>query len=193
MSTEQDIRAVLDAEADAIRRVAVTDAFVVAVNYLAQARGKVITTGMGKAGLMAQKCAATFCALATPAVYLHPGEAAHGDFGVIAPDDVLIAFSTSGRTTEVLELIASARRFGVGVTIAISAHPENFESETLVIDMGAVTEPCHLGLTPSASSAVMLAIGDALALSVAKAKGISRQDFALRHRAGYLGHLAVSA
>lgn len=194
MNVRESMRAVLQAEADAITRVAVTHAYEQAVEQIATCVGKVVTTGMGKAGLMARKFAATLSSTGTPAVFLHPGEAAHGDLGMVTADDVIVAFSTSGQTTEVIECLRAAKRLGVSVVIGITAHPQSpLRVEcSYVLDMGIVTEPCVLGLTPSASSAVMLAIGDALALTVMQMKGITREDFGVRHRAGYLGQQACS-
>lgn len=185
------LQAVLDAEAQAIASVQVTAVFERAVWALHDATGKVITTGMGKAGLMARKCAATLCSTGTPAVFLHPGDAAHGDLGVIGRGDVLLAFSTSGKTAEVIETIAAARRLGVPLVVGVTSHLDSALPHCcdLVLDMGPIQEPCHMGLTPSASSAVMLAIGDALALTVARVKQITRADFGVRHRAGYLGEV----
>lgn len=195
VTIRERLQAVIDAEAHAIGQIRVTDEMVDAVLTLGRAHpnGKVVVTGMGKAGLMAQKFAATLRATGTQAVYLHPGDAAHGDLGVLGQDDDLVAFSTSGKTSEVLEVIASAKRLGVSSVIGITAHPDSGIREhcTVVIDMGTIAEPCHLGLTPSASSAVMLAIGDALALALAELNGFAREGFGLRHRAGYLGSEAT--
>jgi len=180
---------VILSESQAIASVQLTPVYERAVDALAACEGKVVTMGMGKAGLIAQKMAATLCATGTPAVFLHPGEAAHGDLGVLTSRDVLIAYSTSGKTAEVLEAIASARRLGVATIIGITSHPDAplRELVDLVLDMGVVEEPCPLGLTPSASSAVMLAISDAIAVAVAEVIGFSRAEFAVRHRGGYLG------
>ena len=122
---------------------------------------------MGKAGNIAQKIAGTLCSTGTPSAFLHPGEAAHGDLGLLATGDAIIAFSTSGKTREVVEMLELAHHLGVESIIGITSHPDSIirSLSTVVINMGEVKEPCRLGLTPSASSAVMLAIGDALSLS----------------------------
>jgi arabinose-5-phosphate isomerase len=192
------MRSVLAAEARAIQSVDVTPAYEMAARQIAACVGKIVTTGMGKAGLMAQKFAATLCSTGTPAVFLHPGEAAHGDLGLIETDDVIVVFSTSGKTAEVLELLESARNLAEGRgnwpwVIGITSHPDGAIRQRcdVVLDMGVIDEPCPLGLTPSASTAVMLAIGDALALSVMLLKDIRREDFGKRHRGGYLGQVAV--
>jgi arabinose-5-phosphate isomerase len=184
--------AILRAEADAIRDVPLNEAFVEAIEALAACSGKVITTGMGKAGNIARKMAGTLCSTGTPAVFLHPGEAAHGDLGLIAPPDVVIAFSTSGKTREVLEMLERAQRLGVQSVIAITSHPDADirAIADIEIDMGVIEEPCCLGLTPSASTAVMLALSDALALVLMEKKGITREQYGMRHHGGYLGEKA---
>ena len=186
------IRRILDAEAAAISNVHVTDAYEQALAALLRCTGKVVTTGIGKAGYIAQKFSAVLCSTGTPAAFIHPAEAAHGDLGLIAPNDVIIAFSTSGKTREVLELIALSRHLTDAVVIGITSHPETELRERcdVVLDMGVIEEPCPLGLTPSASMAVMAAIGDALALVLMEEKGITRREYGLRHHGGYLGHKA---
>jgi arabinose-5-phosphate isomerase len=186
------IRRILDAEAAAIAAVAVNDAYEAALEALLSCRGKVVTTGIGKAGYVAQKFSAVLCSTGTPAVFIHPAEAAHGDLGLIADGDVIIAFSTSGKTREVLELIALSRHLTDATVIGVTSHPETELRERchIVLDMGVIVEPCPLGLTPSASMAVMAAIGDALALVLMEEKKISRRDYGLRHHGGYLGHKA---
>lgn len=200
MNVRSSIKAVLAADAKAILDVEVTGAYELAVYQIAQCVGKVVTTGMGKAGKMADKFASTLCATGTPAVFMHPGEAAHGDLGIVEPDDVIVAFSTSGKTAEVLEALDSARilcegRLSRPLIIGITSHPDGALRQRcdVVLDMGVISEPCPLGLTPSASTAVMLAIGDALALAVMQIKGVDRDDFGKRHRGGYLGQVAVSS
>jgi arabinose-5-phosphate isomerase len=192
MTARARIETVLRAEAAAIAAVSVTSAYERAAHLLAVADGKVVTLGMGKAGLIARKFAATLCSTGTPAVFLHPGEAAHGDLGVLTSADILVAFSTSGQTAEVLEALAAARRLCPLQVIGITSHPDAPLRRLcdLVLEMGVIEEPCPLGLTPSASSAVMLAISDAIALAVLEIKCITVDQFGARHRAGYLGALA---
>ncbi len=183
------VRDILEAESRAIGSVPVDGEFEKAVATLLECRGKVITTGMGKAGHVAQKIAGTLCSTGTQSCYLHPGEAAHGDLGLIGANDVMLVFSTSGKTREVVEMIHLARRLGLARIIAVTSHPES-EIRTLsdiVLNMGEITEPCSLGLTPTASTAAMMAIGDALALVVMEHRGFTREDFGLRHHGGYLG------
>ncbi len=170
----------------------VTDRFERAVLALRDCKGKVLTTGMGKAGHIAHKFASTLCSTGTPAAYIHPGEAAHGDLGIVGPEDCIVAFSTSGKTREVIEMVELGRHIGLGTVIAVTSHPESElrSLSDIVVDMGIVSEPCPHGLTPSASIAVMLAIGDALALVLMEMKGFTKHDFGLRHHGGYLGRKA---
>ncbi len=182
-------RAIIDAEAEALRRVPLDENFIRAIDILFRCKGKIITTGMGKAGIIARKTASTFCSTGTPASFLHPGEAAHGDLGLLAPRDVIISFSTSGKTREVIEMLELAHHFGIDKIIGITSHPDSVirDLSNVVIDMGIISEPCSLGLTPTASTAVMLALGDALALVLMEKKKFTREDFGLRHHGGYLG------
>jgi arabinose-5-phosphate isomerase len=186
---QRKIKAILAAEAAAISAIEVDASFEVAIGLLEDCRGKIVTTGMGKAGYIAHKFSATLCSTGTPAVFIHPGEAAHGDLGLYAKNDCIVAFSTSGKTREVLELIEFSRHLGPGKVIGITSHPET-ELRALcdvVLDMGEIVEPCPLGLTPTASMAVMSAIGDALALVLMERKGVTKRDYGLRHHGGYLG------
>jgi arabinose-5-phosphate isomerase len=189
MDIRNRIADILAAEAAAIAAVRVTPAFEEAVLALRDSKGKVLTTGMGKAGHVARKFASTLCSTGTPATYVHPGESAHGDLGLVERNDCIVAFSTSGKTREVLEMLQRGRQLGLGTIVGITSHPDS-ELRTLsdiVVDMGLVSEPCPHGLTPSASIAVMLAISDALALVLMELKQFSRTDFGLRHHGGYLG------
>ncbi|WP_308720777.1 SIS domain-containing protein [Komagataeibacter xylinus] len=181
--------AILRAEAEAIAAVELDATFDAALLLLSECKGKVVTTGMGKAGFVARKFAATLCSTGTPAVFLHPGEAAHGDLGVLEVNDCIVAFSTSGKTREVLELVRHGRRLGCGPVIGVTSHADSElrAMSSLIIDMGDIAEPCRLGLTPTASIAVMSSISDALALVLMEKKGITQTDYGLRHHGGYLG------
>ena len=192
MDIKQRMQAVLRAEAEAINAVAVSQDFVTAVEVMQACEGKILTTGIGKAGHIAKKFAATLCSTATPADFIHPAEAAHGDLGLVGPNDVMIAFSTSGKSREVIEILEMSRHLGVTTIIGVTSHPDSElrDHSDLVLDMGVITEPCPLGLTPSASMAVMLAISDALALALLEQKGVTREDYGLRHHGGYLGKAA---
>jgi len=162
------------------------------VHVLQQCRGKIITTGIGKAGYIAKKFAATLCSTASPADFIHPAEAAHGDLGLVGQNDVMVAFSTSGKSREVIEILELSRHLGVETIIGVTSHPESElrNQADFVLDMGVIEEPCPLGLTPSASMAVMLAITDALALSLMEQKGVTKEDYGFRHHGGYLGRAA---
>lgn len=189
----QRIRKVLAAEAEAINAVPVTEQFEAAVIALCNCQGKVVTTGIGKAGIVGRKLSATLCSTGTPSAFLHPGEAAHGDLGILDGKDVLIALSTSGKSIEVLETLELARHLNVSLSIGITSHIDSGIRKycPIIIDMGPVEETgCPLGLTPSSSTTVMMAIGDALALAVMEQKNITRHDYGLRHHGGYLGKLA---
>lgn len=192
MDIKQRMQAVLRAEAEAISAVNVSQDFVTAVEVMQDCEGKILTTGIGKAGHIAKKFAATLCSTATPADFVHPAEAAHGDLGLVGAKDVMIAFSTSGKSREVIEILEMSRHLGVTTIIGVTSHPDSElrDHSDLVLDMGIIAEPCPLGLTPSASMAVMLAISDAIALALLEQKGVTREDYGLRHHGGYLGKAA---
>jgi arabinose-5-phosphate isomerase len=192
MNIQQRIADVLAQEAAAISAVRVTPEFEKAVLALRDCRGKVLTTGMGKAGHIAHKFAATLCSTGTPAAFIHPGEAAHGDLGLIGQNDCIVALSTSGKTNEIIEMLELGRHLGLATIIGITSHPDSRlrDLAEILLDMGIVKEPCPLGLTPSASIAVMLAITDALALTLMEVKGVNKHDYGLRHHGGYLGRKA---
>ncbi|MAD07656.1 MAG: capsule biosynthesis protein [Gammaproteobacteria bacterium] len=192
MDIKQRMQAVLSAEADAISAINVSNDFITAVEVMLSCEGKILTTGIGKAGHIAKKFAATLCSTATPADFIHPAEAAHGDLGLVGANDVMIAFSTSGKSREVIEILEMSRHLGVTTIIGVTSHPDSElrDYSDLVLDMGIITEPCPLGLTPSASMAVMLAISDAIALALMEQKGVTREDYGLRHHGGYLGKAA---
>jgi len=192
MNIRERVADIPAAEAAAISAIQVTPEFERAVLALRDCPGKVLTAGMGKAGHIARKFASTLCSTGTPASYIHPGEAAHGDLGLIGPEDCLVAFSTSGKTREVLEMLELGRHIGLRTVIAVTSHPES-ELRTLsdiILDMGIIDEPCSQGLTPSASIVAMLAISDALALTLMDLQGFTRHDWGLRHHGGYLGKKA---
>lgn len=192
MDILQRISDVLQKEAAAIAAVRVTPDFERAVFALHDCTGKILTTGIGKAGHIARKFAATLCSTATPAAFIHPGEAAHGDLGLVGRDDCIVAFSTSGKSNEVIEMLELSRHLHLKTIIGITSHPDSRlrDLSDILLDMGIVEEPCPLGLTPSASIAVMLAISDALALTLMELKGVTKEDYGLRHHGGYLGRKA---
>jgi arabinose-5-phosphate isomerase len=159
-----------------------------AVGLLSSAHGRVVVTGMGKNGHIAGKIAATMASCGTPAFFLHPGEALHGDLGMVTPDDVLLALSNSGENYEVLRVIDGVREYMVPV-IGITSRPTS--PLAIISDVALITpnigEACPLGLAPTISTTVMLALGDALALAVMRTKSFSAADFKRLHPAGALG------
>ena len=151
-------------------------------------RGRVVVTGMGKSGLIAQKIAATLSSTGTPALFLHPAEAVHGDLGMLARGDVVIALSASGETEEILRLLARLKRIGDAL-ISFSCHAGSTlaRASDVALDVSIPEEACGLGLAPTASTTAMLALGDALAVAVSMRKGFRAEDFADLHPGGKLG------
>jgi arabinose-5-phosphate isomerase len=183
-------REILRLEAKAIWELSdrLNKSFCQTVELLYACRGSAIVTGMGKAGLVGQKIAATLASLGTRAHFLHPAEAFHGDLGRIHPDDVVVVLSQSGETAEVVQLLPSLREFGVPI-IAITAATTSTvgNAARVVIELGQLEEACSLGLAPSTSTTAMLAVGDALALVLSKLRGFRAEDFARFHPGGALG------
>ena len=163
-------------------------AFCAAVKLITACRGTVIVTGMGKAGLIGRKIAATLSSTGTRAVFLHPAEAVHGDLGCVCAEDVVLALSNSGQTEELCRLLPIFRRIGVPL-VAVTAHESSVlgSAAEVTLLLGHIPEAGHFGLAPTTSTTAMLALGDALALVVSRAKGFTRQEFALFHPAGSLG------
>jgi arabinose-5-phosphate isomerase len=159
-----------------------------AVQLIFRGRGSLIVTGIGKAGLIGQKLAATFASTGARAHFLHPAEAFHGDLGRVHRDDVVLVLSQSGETAEVLQLLPALRSLGVKL-IAMTASAESSLGRTsaIVLPLGRLDEACSLGLAPSTSTTVMLALGDALALVVSRLRGFRAEDFARFHPGGALG------
>jgi arabinose-5-phosphate isomerase len=159
-----------------------------AIALLMQCKGKVILIGVGKSGIVARKIAATLTSTRTLATYLHPCDALHGDLGIVTKDDVAIALSNSGETEEVIEMLPSLKHRQVS-TIAILGNLNSTlaRSADVVLDASVAREACPLNLAPTTSTTVALAIGDALAMTLAQAKGLTQEDFALNHPAGRLG------
>lgn len=188
----QIAKSIIEAEAAALLNIPLDDSFDQAVEYIFNCKGKIIITGMGKAGNIARKIAGTLCSTGTPASFLHPGDAAHGDLGLLSRGDVIVALSTSGKTREVIEMLELSHHFGIDTTIGITSHPDSTIRSlcSVVINMGDVKEPCPLGLTPTSSTTVMMAIGDALALVLLKKRSFTKEQFGLRHHGGYLGRKA---
>ena len=190
----QTIQNLLQKEAEAILNIPVSDSYFRAVDLIYQAvhvrHGKVVTSGMGKAGQVAVSIATTFCSTGTPAVNLHPAEAQHGDLGVIQPNDILLLVSNSGKTREVLELLELSHRLYENLPlIVITSNPESelAKKADIALYTGRPAELCPLGLTPTASTTVMGVIGDILVVELMKKIGFSNEEYAKRHHGGYLG------
>jgi arabinose-5-phosphate isomerase len=166
-------------------------AFCVAVKLITDCRGTVVVTGMGKAGLIGQKIAATLSSTGTRAIFLHPAEAVHGDLGCVCAADVVLALSNSGQTEELCRLLPMFRRIGIPL-IAVTAHHTSAlgSAADVTLPLGRIPEAGQFGLAPTTSTTAMLAVGDALALVASRAKGFTRQQFALFHPAGTLGKLS---
>jgi len=194
-------------EAEALRELAERIAgpmapdFDRAVECLHACAGRVVVTGMGKSGIIARKIAATFSSTGTPALYLHPAEALHGDLGMLVRGDTVLALSYSGDTEEILQLLATIRRIGIKL-ISITGdklYPDGTAAHTkdkrstlaqaadIALDCSIAQEACGLGLAPTASTTAMLALGDALALALAEKRGFKEEDFANLHPGGKLG------
>jgi arabinose-5-phosphate isomerase len=151
-------------------------------------RGRVVVTGMGKSGIIAQKIAATLSSTGSPALFLHPAEAVHGDLGVLMPGDVVVALSSSGETEEILRLLATLKRKGDAlVSFCCNLNSTLAAASDVALDCGVEREACGLNLAPTASTTTMLALGDALAVAVSLRKGFRAEDFAELHPGGKLG------
>jgi arabinose-5-phosphate isomerase len=183
-------RQVLETEAEAIRNLmeSLGDEFDQAVELISGCTGRVVLTGMGKSGIICRKIAATLRSTGTPANFMHPAEAIHGDLGMVTKDDLVVAVSQSGTTEEILNLLAILRRIGVSL-IAITSSPGSALAETadLHLDLGVRREACPMNLAPTASTTASLALGDALAMAVSVKKGFREEDFARLHPGGKLG------
>jgi arabinose-5-phosphate isomerase len=183
-------RWVLEVEAGAIAGLVsqLDESFDRAVEVLLAARGRVVCTGMGKSGLVMRKVAATLASTGTPALFLHPAEALHGDLGMIAEGDVVLAASSSGTTEELLRLVELAGRLGVAlVALTGDAVSPLARHADLYLRIGIDREACPLNLSPTASTTAMLAMGDALAMALMESRGFTSEDFARLHPGGRLG------
>jgi len=183
-------REVIRAEADAVAQLGarLNGAFARAVDMVLACPGRVVVTGMGKPGFIAQKISATFASTGTPSLYLHPAEALHGDLGRLVPGDMVLALSNSGETDEIVRLLPAIRRLGAPI-VAMTSGPRNSLADRAdaVLEIGPVPEACPLGLAPTASTVALLAMGDALAMAVQHRRGFSPEQFASLHPGGALG------
>lgn len=188
------MRQILDAESLAVKQIPVTDGYADAIDLIVdrvyRGGGKLVTSGMGKCGQIADNIATTFSSTGIPAVFLHPSEAQHGDLGVLQRGDVLLLLSNSGRTSEIVALVSLAHNLYANLPIIVITG--NTESPLAAVadvclHTGGAPEVCPLGLTPTTSTTTMTVIGDVLVVGVMNITGFSRQDYALRHHGGYLG------
>ena len=183
-------RSVVRSEGDAILRLvdALDSRFCEAVSLVLDCRGRLVTTGMGKAGLIARKIAATASSTGSPSHFVHPGEARHGDLGAITADDVVLAFSYSGETEEIKQILGPLASRGVPIVAIVSTADSALgRAATVSLEIGKIEEADSLKLAPSSSAAAMLAMGDALALTVSRLRGFRSEDFARFHPGGALG------
>ena len=178
----------LEAAAVAALEALLDERFERAVELVLRCEGHVVATGMGKSGLIAQKVSATLASTGTPSFFLHPAEAIHGDLGRVGRKDLVLALSNSGATDEVLRLVPSVKLIGARL-IAITRSPDSplARHADCVLPLGALPEACPVGLAPTTSTTAQLALGDALAMAVAKRRNFSREDYALYHPGGELG------
>ncbi len=183
-------REVIETEARALSGLLgrIDDAFVAACRVMYACEGRVVVTGMGKSGHIGRKIAATLASAGTPSFFLHPGEASHGDLGMITSNDAVLAISNSGDTSEILTILPLIKRLGVPL-VALTGNPDSriAREADINIDVSVEQEACPLGLAPTASTTAALAMGDALAIALLEARGFSAEDFARSHPGGRLG------
>lgn len=197
MDIKQSMRDILRAESEAIAAIPVTDDYQRAVEAIVEhvnrRGGKLVTTGMGKAGQIAMNIATTFSSTGTPAVFIHPSEAQHGDLGILQPNDIMLMISNSGKTNEIVDLVSLTKNIYPDIPlIVITGAPDSplADRADFVLPTGGAPEVCPLGLTPTTSTTMMTVIGDVLVVNVMKAINFSREDYAKRHHGGYLGQAA---
>jgi arabinose-5-phosphate isomerase len=191
---KETIHKVIEQEAQAILNIPVDDGIIKAIDLIYQrvhiGKGKLVASGMGKAGQIAANIATTFSSTGTPAVFLHPSDSQHGDLGVIQENDVLLLISNSGKTREIIELVQLANNLHPNLPLVlISGNPEGELAKTAdaFIYTGNPEEVCPLGLSPTTSTTVMTVIGDALVVSMMNKIGFTAKEYAKRHHGGYLG------
>lgn len=192
--TKEDILSLLQQEAQAVLNIPVTGEFEKAIDLIVeqvhQKKGKLVTSGMGKAGQIAMNIATTFSSTGTPAVFLHAAEAQHGDLGVLQENDVLLLVSNSGKTREIVDLVYLARRLYQDIRFIVITANENSplgEEASAKLFTGNPPEVCALGLAPTTSTTMMTVIGDVLVVGTMKKIGFSHAEYAKRHHGGYLG------
>ena len=188
------IHSILESEAAAIKNIPVSDAYAKAIDLIVEQvnhkKGKLVTSGMGKAGQVAQNIATTFSSTGTPSIFLHPSEAQHGDLGILQENDIMLVISNSGKTREIIELIDLAKNLIGGIKfIVITSNADSMlaQKSDVCLLTGKPDEVCCLGLTPTTSTTVMTVIGDILVVGTMKKIEFTAQDYAKRHHGGYLG------
>ena len=188
------IKELLQEEAKAVENIPVTDAYAQAVELIVEQvyrkKGKLVTSGMGKAGQIAMNIATTFCSTGIPSVFLHPSEAQHGDLGILQENDVLLLISNSGKTREIVELTELAKRLNPALKkIVITGNPESplAQAADICLATGHPDEVCLLGMTPTTSTTVMTVIGDILVVETMRKTGFTIEEYSKRHHGGYLG------
>ncbi|MEF9923589.1 MAG: SIS domain-containing protein [Muribaculaceae bacterium] len=191
---KQSMQQIIEAESRAILNIPITDDYEKAVNLIVEQvknkGGKLVTSGMGKAGQIAMNIATTFASTGIPAVCLHPSEAQHGDLGILQPNDVMLLLSNSGKTREIVELIMLARALFPQLKFIVITGNDKSELAKMAdicLYTGGAPEVCPLGLTPTTSTTMMTVIGDVLVVNTMKISGFTIEQYALRHHGGYLG------
>jgi arabinose-5-phosphate isomerase len=184
------IKEILELESKSILDIPISDSILEAIDIIVKCKGKLVTSGIGKAGNIAQKVSSSFSSTGTPSIFLHPSEAQHGDLGMLSEDDILLVFSNSGKTREILELIELTKNLFSEITIISIC--SNLESElaklsNLTLSYGKPIETCPFNLAPTSSAIAMLALCDVLVVLIMEEKNFSRDDFFKRHHGGYLG------
>lgn len=198
MNVRKIARGVIRIERDTLTQLLprIGSSFEKACNLILRSRGRVVVTGIGKPGFIAQKISATLSSTGTPSLFLHPAEALHGDLGRVVREDVIVAFSNSGHTEEILKLLPIVKKIGAKlISFTGETHSPLAKASDVVLDVSVSKEACPLNLAPTASTTAMLALGDALALALLEKKGFKAEDFAFYHPGGNLGkklHVKVS-
>lgn len=192
--TDKEIFSILEHESKAIKEIPVSPAFDHAINLIVEQvslkKGKLVTSGMGKAGQIAQNIATTFCSTGIPSIFLHPSEAQHGDLGVLQDNDIMLLISNSGKTREIIELVKLASNLVPDIKFIVITSDGNSllaQAADVCLLTGKPEEVCALGLTPTTSTTVMTVIGDILVVGVMKKNNFTVADYAKRHHGGYLG------
>ena len=195
--SHKDIKSIIEFEAQAIRNIPVNDKYNKAVDIIVEQvhnkNGKLVISGMGKAGQIGQNIATTFCSTGSPAIFLHPSEAQHGDLGVLQSNDALLLITNSGKTREIIELIDLARNMYANIPIiVITGNQDSILANEANVSLftGHPDEVCPLKLTPTTSITVMTVIGDLLVLETMKRIGFNETEYAKRHHGGYLGDMS---